>query len=282
MRAKAGCATVTLRAGTLGPVLALPVLALLVASPLGAASLQVSPTRFEFALDKPFTNFFIVSNGSEEELRVRIYPQFVQFDAENRPTELAQHPLDLAPWLVLNPRRVTLKPGERRIIRFSVRPPQNLQPGEYRTVVFFEELPGEPKPLAPGQAQRQLGLQINLLTKLGVSLYGAFGEKQHRVDLENAHIAVDEKAVTLLGILANLGNAHVTMQVKAELLNDKGEAVQQATENLVLQREQKRNWQLQLKRPEPGAYHLRFTGLSRDLKVFERTYPVEVKATPTS
>ena len=63
---------------------------------LWAASFQVSPTRFEFPLDKRYTEFFTVTNTASDPVRLRIYPKFVTFDADNKLLEGVQSPHDLS------------------------------------------------------------------------------------------------------------------------------------------------------------------------------------------
>jgi len=244
----------------------------------GAASLQVSPTRFEFSLDKRFTNYFIVTNNASQPVRIRIYAQFVRFDEGSRIRTEEGHPHDLGRWLVLNPRRMSLQGQERRVVRFSVRPPATIEPGEYRTVVFFEELPGPPtrtKPRAP-QNQQGIGLELNLLTRLGVSLYGMKGERRAAVELGEAQAGIEGQKLVLTGLLRNTGNIHVPLRLEGELVTDAQETVETVSTPFIIQRDGTRRFTLSWEKPPPGLYHIRFTGTAPDIQVIERTYPVDV------
>ena len=89
-------------------------LALATAPQAWAIAFQVSPTRFEFSLKKRFTNFFTLTNNSEETLRVRVYPKFLEIGDGDKIIEKVGHPHDLSTWLVFNPRLVTIRPGRKR------------------------------------------------------------------------------------------------------------------------------------------------------------------------
>ena len=113
--------------------------------PVHAASFRISPARYEFDLDGRYTDSFTITNTTDQTLRLRIYANFVAYDDSGNPQEVERHPFSLVPWLVIYPRRVSLAPLQKRVVRFTVRAPEDLAPGEYRGVVFFEELPGPPQ-----------------------------------------------------------------------------------------------------------------------------------------
>jgi P pilus assembly chaperone PapD len=243
-----------------------------------AAALQVSPTRFEFSLERRFTNYFTVTNNSSEALRIRVITAFVELDADGKMREVTQQPLDLGPWMVFNPRRMTLRPGEKRVVRFSVRAPEHLPGGEYRTVVFFEELPERPDEAAAPNAE--IGIHVKLLTRLGITVYGRVGTLAPDVQLREHAVAVHADALELTTLLANAGNAHATFTVKAELLDASG-AVQSSTEErLTLQRDQQRRLALRLPRPAAGGYRLHLSAASAEHPWFQTELPVTLEPPP--
>ncbi|MBI3992704.1 MAG: hypothetical protein HY342_05485 [Candidatus Lambdaproteobacteria bacterium] len=253
-------------------------LAALPVAPAGAASFQVSPSRFEFSIEQRYTNFFTITNNSADPVRVRIYPRFVAFDENGRAVERDNDPHDLGAWLVFNPRQVALLPRQRRVIRFSVRPPPNLTPGEYRAVVFFEELPSAPPTLEKKEEEppQGVGLTLSLLTRLGVTLYGRVGQAVHEVALAEPQVDLTSAQLKFHGRLQNKGNGHEILRLRGELF-DAGNASVAASENLyALHRDQQFNWTFALDKPAPGSYTLVLTGSSEQTRLVERVMPLTV------
>lgn len=244
-----------------------------------AASFQISPSRFEFSLERRFTDFFIVTNNSDRALRLRVYPMFMHRDGTGKLVELQGHPYDMSPWLVLNPRLVRLQPGDRRIVRFSVRPPAELDEGEYRTVVLFEELPGAPTRSQPSPQESQQGLQLRLqlLTRLGVSIYGLKGERRNNVAFVRGKTTIESDRASFTGYFTNRGNAHVLLSIKARLVSEDDAVVHEAETLLILQRERERPWQLVTQIPPPGTYYLHITGSHRDSILIEESFRIDFK-----
>ena len=241
----------------------------------GAASFQVSPTRFEFTLERRFTDFFNVTNNSGDALRLRITTAFIDIDPGGKLIERKDNPYDIAPWIVLNPRRITLAPGEKRVVRFTIRPPAGLKEGEYRTVVFFEEQPQRPEE----RKAEGTGFQVSLLTRLGVTIYGRLGAATPELTLEQPSALLEPQQVLLKGIVRNAGTAHSTFDVLATLLRADGTEQGRAQERLTLQREQGRALELKLARPGPGAYTVKVQGRVEDKTVFEAEVPLTVPPT---
>jgi P pilus assembly chaperone PapD len=239
-----------------------------------AASFQVSPTRFEFSLERRFTNFFTVTNNADKPLRLRISAAYLDADAKGALVERTGAPYDMAPWLVLNPRRITLAPSEKRVVRFSVRPPAGLAPGEYRTVVLFEELPPR-----PGEVTQQgMGVHIEILTRLGVTIYGTVGTPGTDPVVERPAATVAADGVHFHATARNAGTGHTTLDLQATLLAADGSAAGQATERLVVQREQERPVAFTIARPAPGAYRLQVRVREGERMVFQAELPVTVGA----
>lgn len=259
----------------LGPLATLVALALLCAGTALAASFQVSPTRFEFPLERRFTNFFTVTNNSGAPLRLRVVTSFVEIDAEGKMSELQNQPLDLAPWVVFNPRRVTLLAGEKRVVRFTVRPPEQLPTGEFRTVVFFEELPERPDEQAAASAES--GFRIKLLTRVGITLYGQVGPLAAEIALRDPTVVVSQETLDVSALLTNAGNAHAQIAVTAELLGGADTVPAPAEERLTLQRTQQRRIRLQLQRPPPGTYRVRLTAASAERTWHQQELPVTIE-----
>jgi P pilus assembly chaperone PapD len=245
-----------------------------------AASFQVSPVRFEFPLDASFTNFFTVTNNSDKALRVRVYPKFVQIDENGVMVETAESPFDLSSWVVINPRFVSLGPLEKRVVRFSVRAPEKPPaPGEYRAVVFFEELPNPPDPAAPDTGKGTT-IRLDLLTRLGATLYGMAGEPKLAVTAELGSTEFADGHWVHSVVLVNRGNAHVVLDAEANLLGADGKALRTWKDLIALQRDQRRVLKLDWQIPPPGSYSLVLVATGKGIAPVEARLPVKVAPTP--
>lgn len=242
----------------------------------GAASFQVSPTRFEFSLDKRFTNFFTITNNSESTLRIRIYPKFIEFGEGGKFMEKVGHIHDLSRWMVFNPRLVTIRTKQKRIIRFSVRPPKEIDTGEYRAVVFFEELPAEAKGSFKAGKTPGVTLDLKLLTRLGVTLYGLRGEAKIEAKFEPGEYVLTNNQLTYNAHFMNTGNIHLPVNIHAQLLNDAGDTLEEVTSVLVLQRGQRLSWQFLSKKIEIGALQLKIKASAKDFEFEEVMVPIQV------
>ncbi|MCZ6558027.1 MAG: hypothetical protein O7A69_09650, partial [SAR324 cluster bacterium] len=254
-------------------------LGVLYALPVSAASFQVSPTRFEFPLTKRFTNFFTLTNNSGQSVRIRIYPKFIQFSPDRKIEEKVGHPLDLSRWMVFNPRLVNIRPKQKRTIRFSVRPPRDLSGGEYRAVIFFEEMPARAA-AQPQQAQGEsVKLQLKLLTRLGVTIYGMIGERNPQLQAGERRVRIEKDQLTVTAMVENTGNVHVSLNIKAQLQDESGDTLSENVQSFSIQREQNVRWSFATKKPEKGKFRLLVTGTGKEKQeLLNFAIPIDVGA----
>lgn len=182
-------------------------------SSLFAMSIQVAPQRFIFRIDRPVTEEVIVTNTSQQQIRVKIYPEMV-------PKQISEE--YLGEWVVIYPRVLSLEPGQKRLVRFSVRPPENLENGEYRSLLFFEELP---PPNESTTSQGKLELNFQLLTKLGINLYGQFGKIIHQGKVEDVKVNFHDQKLLIQANFINQGNAHLLLTTELMILDMAGQLV---------------------------------------------------------
>ena len=243
-----------------------------------AASFQISPTRFEFSLNKRFTNFFTLTNLSESSLRVRVYARFIEVSENNKLVEKVGHPHDLSRWMVFNPRQLTIRAKQKRTIRFSVRSPRDLEDGEYRGVIFFEQLPTRTVSDPTDLSKKTLQLKLTLKTRVGVTLYGMKGEPKTDLAFEHIRVSAGAKGVRISNSIENKGNVHVSLKLNAHLVSEAGGKTELPDSTIVIQRGDKRKWDIQAARLSPGQYRLVVAGTAKKIKVLDLEIPIEVGA----
>ena len=255
-------------------VLLLAIITPMVSPVAWSASFQVSPTRFEFSLNKRFTDSFTVTNNSEKRLRIRVFTSFLDVDDSNKLVPVKNHQLDLSKYVVINPRKFVLRPGQKRVVRFSVRrPPASLAPGEYRVVVFFTELPtfsGKKAPSPKSSTQGGLGtVRIELLTRLGITMYGMKGKPNLKAVLERAKVSLESDRVVVEGRAINKGNVRIPMTLKATLVDLTGKSFESGLSRIVVQRQQWREFRVIIPRPPRGQYRIQLSGSSGKNVLFQ-------------
>ena len=255
-------------------VLLLAIIAPMVPQVAWSASFQVSPTRFEFKLNKRFTDSFTVTNNSQKRLRLRVFTSFLDVDDSNKLVPVKNHQLDLSKYVVINPRKFVLRPGQKRVVRFSVRrPPASLAPGEYRVVVFFAELPifsGKKAPPPKPSTQGGIGrVRIELLTRLGITMYGMKGKPNLKAVLERAKVSLESDRVVVEGRAINKGNVRIPLTLNATLADLTGKTWKSVHGKIVVQRQQWREFRLMLPRPPRGQYRIHLSGSSGKTVLFQ-------------
>lgn len=86
----------------------------------------------------------------------------------------------LGKWGTIYPKIITVPPRGQKSMKFSIEPPAGLEKGEYRALLFMEEL--EQKSLNPeGKVVLKEGVsnsQVSMLINLGVVVYGYSGDRE--------------------------------------------------------------------------------------------------------
>lgn len=142
-------------------------------------SFLVAPTSAEIKLNRPTTLSFVVTNNGDSRIRISVSPIFFAVGSKFMP------PLkriggegddydDIAKYMMVSPKVVSLNPGEQRTVRASVRPPSSLKEGEYRAHVLFAMLD-----VAGSVASKKKGdglsMKLDFKSETAVVVYGTVG-----------------------------------------------------------------------------------------------------------
>lgn len=172
---------------------------------------SVAPTRFEVNLDKIVTNEIILLNNTTKPMRIE---SFIE-------TAPGYEKSDLNESIKLYPKLVSIKPGGKQVVRFRIKPESNMKDGEYKSYVVFKEVPLKEK--SKGEIEK-VGAQIKMLTELGISVYGYYGNIIKDVKVENLAVNYNKKNSSLVMKMDSdsRGNSSELFQIKVDLLNEKG------------------------------------------------------------
>lgn len=142
-------------------------LLLLVAAPLWA-QIGLSPPKLDITIDesgKPSAHSIRVVNFGDEEVEVQVVVHNWDMDESNTVRILPPTEQSLDQWMAISPLRFTIPPEGSQVVRFSVRPLVEPEPGEHRAMLFFEQVPPE-----------QTGPEIRFIFRMGAAVYGQVGE----------------------------------------------------------------------------------------------------------
>lgn len=174
---------------------------------LYAINFSVAPTRFEINIDKVATNEVYVINNTAQPLRIETYFESDEnFGAE----------YNLNSNIAVFPKIVAIKPGAKQVVRFRVKPGKNLEDGEYKSYIVFREVPPEIKTTGEGAGGQSTATNVSILTELGISIYGHFGEEVLKGSLENFKVTYKNKILKMSGTAISEGNTSLKFKFKVE------------------------------------------------------------------
>ncbi|BAY64580.1 hypothetical protein NIES22_46790 [Calothrix brevissima NIES-22] len=168
---------------------------------IAQAQVQISPMVIEAQANQGLAEGVInVKNMTNEPFRARVYVQPFTYNPDTGFQALKSSPTDLTPYLQFSPGELTIPPGVSRRIRLISQLPPNLPDGEYRVVVFTENLKEIPLRDNNGNA-------INIRTKVGSTFYVRKGNLSPRLAVDSAAVNPNTKQIQLL--VKNTGTASV-------------------------------------------------------------------------
>jgi hypothetical protein len=134
------------------------------------ANIAISPMIIETqAARGQAKGIFTVSNLDEKAFRARVYTSAFTYDKEKGFQALTASPNDLAPYLQFSPRELQVEGSTQRSIRFITRFPPSLPDGEYRTMIFTENL----QATTVTESDNKKGVTVNtaIIPRIGVAVY---------------------------------------------------------------------------------------------------------------
>jgi len=137
-----------------------------------------------------------VSNPSPEDFRARVYTSPFTYDKESGFKTLSESPKDLTPYLQFSPRELQVGAARKRNIRFIVRFPPSLPDGEYRTMIFTENL--QKGTITETDSQTNVTLQTNIIPRIGVALYVRKGDVSPDLSFPSARVNPKTNQIQLL------------------------------------------------------------------------------------
>ncbi|MGL5766199.1 MAG: hypothetical protein ACRCX8_11220 [Sarcina sp.] len=172
---------------------------------------SVAPGVFDVSLDRQVTEEIIVVNNSNEPIRLKVYT------GKEEGVEEREY---LGEWIRVFPRMLTLDANSERRVKFSVRPPKNITNGEYKGLIFIEELPD----VVEGKTT------LTLAGRHGLTVYGIKGKIDYK-EISVSNIKFENKnnnKVELVITLANKSRYSIKPEVLVKYLDKKGKIIEES------------------------------------------------------
>lgn len=158
-------------------------------------------------------------------------------------------------WLRAFPRRLVLEPGQRQVVRILAEPPADLPPGEYWARVLVKGKGGQP-PIE--RQQGNVRVQIDVETVVVVALSYRNGDLTTGVEVTGASAQHSDGTVTAQVDMRRTGTAAFIGQLRAEIVDGRGQVVAETTEVLAVYRTLRRKLALPVPDGVTGPFRVRF------------------------
>lgn len=145
-----------------------------------------------------------VGNSSNEAFRARVYAEAFTYNRETGFEVLTSSPNDLRPYLQFSPTELVVPPGVERRVRFIVRFPPSQPEGEYRAIVFTQNL----KEISSSDGS---GNKIGITARIGVAIYTRIGDIKSNFSVASTSFNAQKKQLQLL--VRNTGKASASPTV---------------------------------------------------------------------
>ena len=167
-------------------------------------TLGVSPPNLEVAIDpQGTTGAFRAFNLGTRSVTIQTSIAPWTLDSLNQIELVVPTEQTLDQWLLLSPSTFTIPPGEEQVVRFSIRPRIEPEPGEHRAMVFLE-------PVADPSGQ-----SVTATARIGVAIYGAVGD----IDRQGTLHTVNVRSADRSEVVANASDLLVSFDISSEGLN---------------------------------------------------------------
>ncbi|MDQ6757244.1 MAG: fimbria/pilus periplasmic chaperone [Bacteroidota bacterium] len=127
-------------------------------------------------------------------------------------------------YLRIFPRRVTLAPNEAQTVKVQATKTNELEPGEYRSHLYFRAVPNE-KPLGEKEQTKDSSISVKLIPIFGISLPVIVrqGESTAKLHLSNVLFNIENDSTPLLKLTFNrIGNMSVYGDVTVNYISPNG------------------------------------------------------------
>lgn len=120
---------------------------------------SVSPTKFEIDMEKVRTYSLEITNNTGMPLRLA-----VEFEEKDGYKSMADN-------IVVFPKKISIKPGRKKEIRFTVRDLERFEKGKYKNLFVLKEIVPKNGTETTDES-KDLIFKLNIITEIALPMYG--------------------------------------------------------------------------------------------------------------
>ena len=189
------------------------------------ANLLVSPTRLSFD-GKERVKDVVLINVSDKTRSYRIEWQENKADENGSYSIIPDEQVTFAssPFIRYSPRQVTLKAGERQVIKLMLRRKANMNLAEYRSHLKVTALPPQTSNRETNAPVTGIDFKIDVLTSYTIPIMVRTKEPRVKVSVDSFGIEVDDNQTASFRVdLRKQGESSVTGELNVYHINERGE-----------------------------------------------------------
>jgi hypothetical protein len=151
------------------------------------ANLMITPTRISFAERDTTAKVYIINTSNEEKTYRLIWTEKIAKSEGGYTNYNGLLPTSLSPMMRMSPSQVTLKPGEKQVVKLAVRKPKGLKSQEYRSHLLFQALPNQK--LA---SDKELGISLNMILSYSIPVILKYGSDLPQLAISDVNVAREQ------------------------------------------------------------------------------------------
>lgn len=187
----------------------------------GQSSLTVSPFRtdLEIPAGKTRKESFTVGNDSARAMKILVQAEDWTLGEDGQivlPGPADRLPFSCQDWIWLDSREFTLKPGERRLVSWSLSVPPGTPPGHYWTAVSFEAVEGT------GAGDKN---SLMIKGKIMASVFVLVGKSPAQGEITDASLIDREKGSLVIIRFKNSGRSYFMTSGRLEIKDARGKKI---------------------------------------------------------
>ena len=208
---------------------ALAVLALGFASP--ASGWMIVPMNFKLNLapGDTATYSFIVRNSGDDLINLDVYIRDILHNENGSLTEIEPGGVKggIAAWIDITPHNLSLPADKKQRVRFTVKVPGNIAPGDYWANIYVERA-RNPQLVARRKVKGR-SISVYAITRGAIQLIATIeGEMNRSGEITNVEVTpgTEETPITVHTTFRNTGNLILRCKGRVELRDECGETVE--------------------------------------------------------
>ena len=187
------------------------------------AALQVYPHLIEMDVRSRTASLTLTNLGATEE-RYRISLGYIVLSEDGQAVEITPGPehLSAIEFIRFMPRSVTLAPGQHQVVRLRLRLPPDIDEGEYRAHIFFEQVPRVATPVEETPSEG-ITVKLTALQRVGIPIMVTIGELFKEGELSELNLKEIEGRAHLSFRVSSTGSRSLRGDIEIEFLPRRGD-----------------------------------------------------------